>query len=269
MSRCSLGQLDKSNRPDTSRFMGREIPDYLQAARPMTALPPALADAVSEACAGISHNLNGQRLGRKGRLTRERILAAAIEMLDSSSDEPFTLGNVAKRAGLGLTSLYNYFTDLTELMLAVLDPVMATAEDAYLAILRERWPDDELFDRCYAFSRGYHDFWLKHSRLLHFRNALADNRDERMFLHRIQSTRPIIELLILQMASEVVPGTQASAMATMVMIGLERSVTIVTDQVTRDLARIPRDIHEDRFLVPAARLMEFIIRDARSSQEAD
>lgn len=230
----------------------------------MAALPPSLAGAIAAACENISHNLNGQRLGRKGRLTRERILSAAIELLDGASEDAFTLGNVAKRSGLGLTSLYNYFTDLTELMLAVLEPVMATADDAYLSLLRERWPDEELAEHCYAFVRAYHAFWLRHSRLLHFRNSMADQRDQRMFSHRVNSTRPIIELLVGQMGEDMTPGHQSATMATMIMIGVERSVTIATDLDIREVAGMPPDLDVDRYLVPGARLMELAIRDVRT-----
>ncbi|MCT2400812.1 TetR/AcrR family transcriptional regulator [Novosphingobium mangrovi (ex Huang et al. 2023)] len=227
-------------------------------------LQPQLAAAVTDACASVSHNLNGQKLGRKGRITRERILAAAIELIDSPK-EPVTLSSVARRASLGMTSLYNYFTDLTELLLAVLEPVMATADAAYLNLLRERWPDDALFDYCYRFVRAYHDFWFRHSRLLHMRNALADQRDERMLAHRIESTRPIISLLVRQMGRETLTKVSPdTSMATMVMIGIERSITVATDRDLRRQVGMGPDVSEDRFLVPGARLMELAIRDARS-----
>lgn len=226
------------------------------------ALPPELAAAVTDACASVSHNLNGQKLGRKGRVTRERVLAAAIELIEEP-DEPFTLSSVARRASLGMTSLYNYFTDLTELLLAMLEPVMATAEDAYLAYLREPWPDDELYDRCYGFVRRYHGFWLRHSRLLHMRNALADQQDLRMMQHRIDSSRPIIELLGRQMRTELLSGGHNTSMATMVMIGIERSITLVTDRELRRLIHMGPEVTEDRYLIPGAKLMAFAIREAR------
>mgnify|MGYP001766195564 CR=1 FL=1 len=228
-------------------------------------LPPQLAAAVSDACASVSHNLNGQKLGRKGRVTRERILAAAIELIDTPG-EPFTLSAVARRVSLGMTSLYNYFTDMTELLLAVLEPVMATAEEAYFSHLRKPWPDDELYAHCHEFVRRYHDFWLAHSRLLHMRNALADQHDLRMMQHRIDSTRPIIRLLVRQMGSESVASSPCTAMATMLMIGVERSITLATDAEIRTLIRMGPDVSEERYLVPGARLMEFAIRDARATK---
>lgn len=228
----------------------------------------SLADAVTSAGCPVSHNLNGQRLGRKGRITRERILAAAIEIIDGPADEPLSLSAVARKCGLGLTSLYNYFADLTELLLAVLEPVMETAEEAYLARLRERWPDEELGARCEEFVRAYHGFWARHSRLLHLRNSMADSLDQRMMMHRVGATQPIIAMLMQQMDCDPadIPSPSA-AMATMVMIGIERSVTVTTDrQLPKVMGWEQRE--EDRFVVPGGRLMELAIREMRTRQSA-
>lgn len=247
----------------TDRRMASEgdIPE----AKHFAALSPSLAAAVSAACAAVSHNLNGQKLGRKGRVTRERIVAAALELF-SENDEPVTLASVARRAGLGLTALYNYFTDLTELLLAVLEPVMATAESEYLAVLRDRWPEGQLYENCYAFVHSYHAFWARNSQLLHMRNTLADRYDERMMTHRVGSTRPIIELLVRQMDENVLPGNRNTSMASMLMTGIERSITLVTDRELRQLVRMPPELNEERYLQAGARLLELAIEDARRSK---
>ncbi|MCB2078479.1 MAG: TetR/AcrR family transcriptional regulator [Novosphingobium sp.] len=221
-------------------------------------------EAAAQADAGVSHNLNGQRLGRKGRVTRERILSATVELLESDDGEPISLSAVARRASLGMSSLYNYFGDLTELLLAVLEPVMATAEDAYLSKLRERWPEEELGERCLDFVSSYHRFWARHSRLLHLRNSMADQRDRRMMQHRVQSSQPIIALIVTQMdgANDVRPSP-ATSMATMLMTGIERSVTIATDRQLPEIMGWEASYDEFRFLEPGARLMEIAIRDVR------
>ena len=70
---------------------------------------------------GISHNLNGQRLGRKGRDTRDRIVAVTTELLSEPlEDGLITLSEVARRADIRMGTLYLYFADLTELVFAVL-----------------------------------------------------------------------------------------------------------------------------------------------------
>jgi len=245
--------------------VGREAPDYIMNAKPAADLPPALAQQVSAACASLTHNLNGQRLGRKGRLTRERIITAALELLEEDGTEPFTLSAVAQRASLGLTSHYNYFTDLTELVLGVMEPVQKTAEEAYVHTLRIYWPDDELTARCYAFVRAFYDFWNAHTRLLHLRNSIADQYDARMVQQRIHSTQPIIFLLAEQMERLEDVRVPSTAMAGFVMTGIERSITMATDERMRALFGAPSGFDPDRYLVPAARLLELAIRDRRQA----
>ena len=54
--------------------------------------------------AALSHNLLGQRLGRKGRDTRERILAATARLLLGPADNVISLSAVAREASLGMTT---------------------------------------------------------------------------------------------------------------------------------------------------------------------
>jgi AcrR family transcriptional regulator len=227
--------------------------------------PPALRPDAEN----LSHNLAGQKLGRKGRDTRDRIIAAAVELIYCAAADPLTLSAVARQANLGMTSLYNYFGDLPELLLAVLEPVMASAEDGYLGMLRPRWSDAELGERCYEFVGAYNDFWAQHTRLLHLRNGLSEAGDQRMADQRINTTQPIIRRICAQMDGD--PRARRSpqfAMATVLMIGMERSITIATDRELPIL--IAQDIqHEaDHFLRPCARLMEMAIRDMRAASQA-
>lgn len=224
----------------------------------------SLVSIVKTAGSAVSHNLNGQKLGRKGRDTRERILAATVELLAGPDDEAISMSAVARKASLGMTSLYNYFTDFTELLLAVLEPVIAESEDAFMGMLREHWPDEELGERCYTFMCAYHDFWLRNSRLLHLRNSMADNRDERMLFHRVRSTQPIIGLFAAQIDATDQSGQRAMGMATVLMTGIERTVTVATDWHLTDLFGTDQRHEPDHYLLPEARLMELAIRDTRA-----
>jgi AcrR family transcriptional regulator len=214
----------------------------------------------------VSHNLQGQRLGRKGRDTRERIIAAAQELLAEpvALGAPLTLSEVARRAKLRVGSLYLYFADLTELLLALLQPAMAAAEEEFVRLLRSRWSDEELADRALELVSAYYGFWFKHARLLHLRNSLADSRDERMMQHRVRSVRPIMRLLIEQMDGDVLhPETPVAAMATALMTGLERVVTVTTDPNLPTLLRAPFSAGHQQLLRAEARLIELAIRDQR------
>jgi AcrR family transcriptional regulator len=179
-----------------------------------------------------------------------------------------TLSAVAREASLGMTTLYLYFTDLTELLLAVLEPVMATAEEAYLQAIRDRWPDDTLGEHCQVFLLSYHAFWLRHTRVLHLRNAMADQHDVRMLAHRVASATTLIGLVVEQMdASPDDAGSAPYDMATVLMSGIERVVTMATNMDVQNLISGGRGAENARDrLRAAARLLELGIRDHRPAR---
>ncbi len=235
----------------------------------MTALQqidaPISKTASRKPAKGLSHNLNGQRLGRKGRDTRDRIIAATRELLDDPTETQITLSAVARKLSMGMTSLYNYFGDLTELLLAVLEPVMATAEDDYLRHLREHWPDDELGEHCYIFMRDYYAFWQKHSRILHLRNSLSEtNREERMSKHRINTGIPMVRLLTFQMnADPDVTDSPEYSMATALFTGIDRLVAVRTATEWSIPQQEAYKTNAKFQLRAEARLLEIAIRDGR------
>ena len=227
-----------------------------------------MASAVAAANDSISRNLNGQKLGRKGRDTRARIIAAATELIREESDEPVTLSAVARRVSLGMTSLYLYFSDLTELIMAVLEPVSATAEQDFVWRLRTRWPDDDLASHCRDFVAAYHAYWQKDSRLLHLRNSMADAHDERIMAQRIATAQVLIALLVEQMDGKgVTAHSPRYAMASMLMTALERAATVWTDTMLHRMFDSPAFSDIERFFVPASRLLELGIRDGRAMTE--
>lgn len=212
----------------------------------------------------ISHNLAGQRLGRKGRDTRDRIIAAAQEILNEQSGTAITLSEVARRASLRMGSLYLYFADLTELVLAMLEPVMANAEDAYVGLVRTRWSDNELGERTHDFVCAYHQFWVQHSNLLHLRNSMSDRSDERMMIHRIRAAQPVMRLMVEQMDGDLLqPESPAFSMATALMTGLERVATVTTDANLPAITRAPVWERRGNLLRAEGRLLELGIRDYR------
>jgi AcrR family transcriptional regulator len=214
----------------------------------------------------LSHNLVGQRLGRKGRDTRDRILAATERLLAGPPDTAISLSAVAREASLAMTTLYIYFNDLTELLVAVLEPVIGQAEDAYIADLRMHWPDGSLREHCLSFVESYREFWVRHSRILHLRNSLADGMDTRMRQHRIDASWPLIELLVLQMEGDPAEiGSPASAMATVLLTSVERVSTMTTDAwVLQSRVQYP-EIRTRHLLEAEARLLELGISEGREA----
>lgn len=186
--------------------------------------------ASSVPTASVSYNQIGQKLGRKGLETRERILSAMLRLLADPDGPPVTLTGVANEASIRLTNLYLYFPDLGDLLLAALRRVMDTAEAAYLEKLREWWPDDGLQEACLAFLTAHYEFWKRNARILHMRNAFADASDLRVLHYRNMATVPLIDLLAAQM--DRTPGKRdegCTHVAIVLLTGLERVATVVTN----------------------------------------
>ncbi len=217
----------------------------------------------------IARNRNGQLLGRKGRDTRERILAAAREMLAAAPDGIITLKSVAARASISMGSIYLYFDDMSELAEALLSPVFETAEERYLSAFRLRWDEEEIGMKCLEFVTGFYEFWRDNSALLALRHKLSDQPDVRMMDHRIASGMQVINLLRKQMEpKEYVPDSDQpddrtiQSTATILYTGIERTCALHTDGF---MAGIYPDYAPDTkgCLAAEARLMSLAIRDCR------
>lgn len=223
--------------------------------------------AIAQACEAVTHNLNGQRLGRKGRETRERIIHAAIRLLENHGTEPFALASIAREASLGMSSLYNYFNDASELMIAVLEPVMATADAAYMEVVRNYWPDDVVRDKCTEFWCTYLEFWNRHAALLHHRNQMSDAGDVRMLRYRFEAVYPLLERIQFQLGlgDGTEPGEFTRSTAAVLITGIERTMTVQTKPNYKELMGVdgPRVSYD--MVGASARLLELAIRDSRET----
>ena len=158
-------------------------------------------------------------------------------------------------------------TDLAEVMapLAPYTPDKVTAEADYVGLLRTRWSEEELGEKALAFVTAYHGFWVKHSRLLHLRNNMADRQNERMMLHRVHAAQPVMRLLVDQMdGGSEEAGSPVFSMGTALMTGLERVVTVTTDMALQNILHSPHPLARTHLLRAEARLMELGIRDYRA-----
>lgn len=227
---------------------------------------------VSEQVASVSHNQIGQKLGRKGQETRERILSAMLRLLDDPDGPPVTLTSVANEASIRLTNLYLYFPDIGQLLLAALGRVMDTAAASYLDRLAKRWPDEALEQSCLDFLTAHYEFWKRNARILHMRNALADANDLRVMTYRNMATAPLIDLLAAQMDCPPDEGEDGRSMqvATVLLTGLERVATVVTNPhfvlISNKKAAIDREKFVAGLIAAEAEVITNAIRHRRAMQ---
>lgn len=204
--------------------------------------------------------------------TRERILKAALCLLDQPQPNvAITLSSIARQASVGMTTLYLYFPDLGDLVLAALLRVMDTADDAYLDRLKSRWEDDTIESNCLDFLRAHFRFWREHSRILHLRNSFADEGDPRFIEYRGRVTYPLIRLLAAQMNGDpAATSSREHHFATVMVTGFERLATVITADNHYEYE--PHDPDDDRsdqvdlLLRAEARMIALTINDMRVNQ---
>ena len=245
--------------------IGRRI----RAVADMTGLAVAVESKAREAKrTGTTYNLVGQRLGRKGQGTRDRIIGAMSQLLAAAEEAPITLSAVAREASVGMSTLYLYFPDLGALVLAVLSRTIRENEPGSIEYLHEFWPDGSLSECALSFTRSHFAFWEEHARLLKMRNGFADMHDERFVRYSQKMSNPVRAMLVRQMCAQ--PGACDPVFedcAMVLLTGLERVATIVINPDFAMLAGVEsleeRARYVERLALAEARMIEAVVRDMR------
>ncbi len=134
--------------------------------------------------------LDGRSLGRRGALTRRRLLDATRELLETRGLRDLRVVDIARAAGTSPATFYQYFR-------AVEDAVLVLAEEAaedlsaVIAGLDGQWNEASSRRLVDAFV----DAWSEHRAVLRTRNLAAQEGDQRFRTVRNTSLRPILEAL--------------------------------------------------------------------------
>ncbi len=88
------------------------------------------------------------RLGES--LTRERIIEASLELLDSSGDEGLTFRALSERLATGPGAIYWHIANKSDLLAAACDDVVARAMDETVALMTREAPTPEGWIRAVA-----------------------------------------------------------------------------------------------------------------------
>lgn len=184
--------------------------------------------AVPVANGAPTHNLQGQAVGRKGQLTRLRLIDTLCEMLRHRPLNDLRIMELCQQAKTSPGTFYLYFKDVQDLAFEAIrlyQEIPAELDD----LLRAAWPVDSAFQYAQRFVAGYVHYWQERYHLLQIRNLTADQGDGRMVELRHSCVVPIMEHLAEKIASaqrrDAGPLTPLAG-ATVVMGSLERLVAL-------------------------------------------
>lgn len=139
-------------------------------------------------------NLLGQKMGRKGRETRQKIMDATIELLKTSSYKDLSVSEIATEAELSNATFYVYFKDVEEVIYACL--LSAALDHGELfKVLDAEWNSENLREQVSRFVGIYNELWDKYRIELRVRNLEADQGNLRFLNLKIESNREMLQKL--------------------------------------------------------------------------
>lgn len=174
-------------------------------------------------------NQHGQKMGKKGLMTRRRIMEKVLELLGSFSYKDLTVAEVAYEANVSSSSFYVYFADIEDVLYAC---VIQAAQDmgGMLEILEEEWDLQNLRDQASRFVESYFELWEDHQLELRIRNLEADQGNPRFHGIRIESSEGVILELSRKLLQAHPKIHNQVALATVFFTALERNAAAASPQ---------------------------------------
>lgn len=175
-------------------------------------------------------NLQGQALGRKGQLTRMRLIATLEDLLKHRPLRDLRVMDICREAKTAPGTFYLYFRDVEDLALEAIRKCQELPQELN-ELLGQDWPTEQSFDYAKRFIGGYVAYWEERYHLLHMRNLAADEGNQPMIDLRHSCVVPLLE----QVAGKIHKGRSARstedvlnpiAAATVFMGGLERLAAV-------------------------------------------
>jgi AcrR family transcriptional regulator len=177
--------------------------------------------------------LDGRALGKRGALTRRKLLDATADLLETHGVRDLRVVDIARAVGTSPATFYQYFRDVEEAVLCLAEDV---GED--LAPIREllekRWDGATGLDSARSVVHTFLEYWDANRAVLRTRNLAAQEGDQRFRAIRNQSLQPLTERLAAkvresQAAGTVGPEVSPIAAAAALVAMMERMAAFHTD----------------------------------------
>jgi AcrR family transcriptional regulator len=141
-----------------------------------------------------TRNLLGQKIGRKGRETRQRIMDAALELLKTCSYKDLNVSEIVSEADVSNATFYVYFKDVEEVLYACVQAAALDLGELH-AVVDAEWTPDNVRQQVAKFVDIYNKLWEKYRIELRIRNLEADQGNLRFLNLRIETTKSILQKL--------------------------------------------------------------------------
>jgi AcrR family transcriptional regulator len=177
--------------------------------------------------------IDGRALGRRGALTRRRLLQATGELLETHGVRDLRVVDIARAVGTSPATFYQYFRDVEDAVLVLSDGVREDLAPIG-ELLDQPWTETDGLAAARELVESFMEYWDSHGAVLRTRNLAAQEGDRRFRDVRIAALRPLQKGLAEKVAEaqaaglvprELSPIAAGSALAAM----LERMAAFHAD----------------------------------------
>lgn len=177
--------------------------------------------------------LDGRPLGKRGALTRRRLLDATAGLLESHGVRDLRVVDIARKVGTSPATFYQYFRDVEEAVLVLAEEV---GEDLAPVgeLLARPWRGKAGLGSAREMVDAFLRYWDGHRAVLRTRNLAAQEGDRRFRAVRNRSLQPLTEAVAAKVAQaqnggKVDDGISPVAAAAALVAMLERMAAFHTD----------------------------------------
>ena len=127
--------------------------------------------------------VDGRVPGRRGLATRRKLIDCTIKLLATTPYRDLKITDITRAAGTSPATLYQYFVDLEDVLLAVADHAIEEALQLVDLIEDRQWKGTGGVHSAEALVDGFLDFWRTHRPTLRVVDLLSTEGDKR-FRHK-------------------------------------------------------------------------------------
>jgi AcrR family transcriptional regulator len=150
-------------------------------------------------------DINGRKLGAKGRRTRQQLIDATVALLETHGLRDVSVIDVAKTAQTSPATFYVYFKGVPQAVLAALESATQTSPELEAIIARD-WLAPGAAEDAGAFVDCYTEIWNRHRTIFVVRNLAAEEGDARFYEARMTQAMPMMNAISRQVVRAQAAG---------------------------------------------------------------
>lgn len=147
---------------------------------------------------------DGRVPGRRGRATREKLLAATARLLARTSWRDLAVVDIARRAGTSPATFYQYFPDVEAAIRVLAERLADEGHVLAEAVGDGRWHSPEGLDHARALVDAFLDFWHRHHPIIRVIDLAIAEGDQTFRRIRNRLIGPVVEAL-----ADIIAAAQA------------------------------------------------------------